>query len=87
MTFTLPDTYSNSVGIKDYCGIRVLTCRLDTGSMRQDFFKLVTDNRYRSYNFSVSTTNALFVNTWNGDCKATLRSYPTVAAIYPTFKV
>ena len=27
------------------------------------------------------------VNIWNGDCKATLRSYPTVAAIYPTFKV
>jgi hypothetical protein len=87
MTFNLPDTYSISVGIKDYCGIRVLTCKLDTGSMRQDFFKLVTDNRNRSYNFTVFTTNSLFVNIWNGDCKVTLRSYPMVAALYPTFKV
>jgi len=55
--------------------------------MRQDFFKLVTDNRFRSYNFSVSTNNALFVNTWNGECKATLRSYPMVAGISPTFQV
>ena len=87
MTFTLPDTYSNSVGIKDYCGLRVLTCKLDAGATRQNFFTLVTDNTLKSYNFSAFTTNSGFIKLWNGNCKATLKNYPSVAALNPTFKV
>lgn len=87
MTFTVPDAYSNSVGIKDYCGLRVLTCKLDAGATRQNFFTLVTDNTLKSYNFSAFTTNKGFIKLWDGNCKATLKNYPLVAALNPTFKV